>query len=357
VARNEERAQQIGRRIKEAREKKGWSQTKLAKLAGVSQSHLTRLERGVKTPREGTLRKIGTALGFLEIEDLTVGGTLSRRAAMHYESNPKPLRLGEIILDRIFLMIGNSTEPLDFTVGYQHTHLAIPVEVKPLYRTLLSRAQATARVRGFPFYNGPVVRLLRASYERSRQLVSGTEQKGLVLDIGPLSWFDFTVLNTFLDDDLFPSQPDNTLRKRFGHPEKVYHYSPDLRWCQLAPMLAILMIPITLDGYGLLQHRSGRGVSVEGDVLISGVSENMHRYLDEASPDDLLARLNTLQPTSAQPVDHWYRPRGVPSPFLTAQRGLPEELSQLPGLENNPTRFRFLNLVFSFDYFIQCCWA
>jgi transcriptional regulator with XRE-family HTH domain len=51
-------------RLRELRERKGWSQAKLGRLAGVSASTINRAERGeTRTLSLGNLEKLATALG------------------------------------------------------------------------------------------------------------------------------------------------------------------------------------------------------------------------------------------------------------------------------------------------------
>lgn len=54
----------IATRVKQLREKKGWSQRELAKKAGLSSSHIEHVESGyIKSPTFATLVKICDALG------------------------------------------------------------------------------------------------------------------------------------------------------------------------------------------------------------------------------------------------------------------------------------------------------
>lgn len=41
----------------------GYSQAELARCSGLSQGHISELERGDKTPRPGTVKKLAVALG------------------------------------------------------------------------------------------------------------------------------------------------------------------------------------------------------------------------------------------------------------------------------------------------------
>jgi transcriptional regulator with XRE-family HTH domain len=50
--------------LKQWREKRGLTQGQLAKLAGISESHVANLERGVKRYNEGNLQSLASALGI-----------------------------------------------------------------------------------------------------------------------------------------------------------------------------------------------------------------------------------------------------------------------------------------------------
>lgn len=52
----------IGTRIKEAREAKGLTQEQLAEMVGLSSTHISVIERGVKTPKLETFIEIANAL-------------------------------------------------------------------------------------------------------------------------------------------------------------------------------------------------------------------------------------------------------------------------------------------------------
>jgi DNA-binding XRE family transcriptional regulator len=58
------RMDHVGSMIKKKREEKNLTQTELAKLSGLPQSHICRLEAGVHSPSMKTLEKIARALGI-----------------------------------------------------------------------------------------------------------------------------------------------------------------------------------------------------------------------------------------------------------------------------------------------------
>lgn len=53
----------IGERIKEAREEKGLTQRQVADRMGVKYQNIGQYERGLRTPKIGTIRRIADALG------------------------------------------------------------------------------------------------------------------------------------------------------------------------------------------------------------------------------------------------------------------------------------------------------
>lgn len=55
-------AAQLGRRIRQLRQSNGWTQQKLATLAGLQRTHITRIECGDFNPQLDTLEQIVDAL-------------------------------------------------------------------------------------------------------------------------------------------------------------------------------------------------------------------------------------------------------------------------------------------------------
>lgn len=63
----------LGERLKAERIKKGVSQDELAKLLGVEQSYISKLENGIKTPSNGTLIALAKYFG-VTTDYLLLGG-------------------------------------------------------------------------------------------------------------------------------------------------------------------------------------------------------------------------------------------------------------------------------------------
>ena len=58
----------LGTRVRQLREKKGWSLTKLAEQAGISRSYLAQIEYGESIPTQAKIVKLANALGALPSE-------------------------------------------------------------------------------------------------------------------------------------------------------------------------------------------------------------------------------------------------------------------------------------------------
>jgi len=59
----------LGLRIKELREKRGFTQLRLAEILNMEASNLSKIERGVQIPKEESLEKLVQALD-IEVKDL-----------------------------------------------------------------------------------------------------------------------------------------------------------------------------------------------------------------------------------------------------------------------------------------------
>lgn len=84
----------IGKRIKAAREKRGYTQEQLAEIVGLSPMHISVIERGVKPPKLDTFVRIANALGVsaneLLQDDLeNTGGTVSTEISKLVQELPK----------------------------------------------------------------------------------------------------------------------------------------------------------------------------------------------------------------------------------------------------------------------------
>jgi len=55
---------QLGRTLREVRERRGWSQEALAALANLDRSYLGEIERGKVSPSLATLNKLAHAIGL-----------------------------------------------------------------------------------------------------------------------------------------------------------------------------------------------------------------------------------------------------------------------------------------------------
>ena len=266
----------------------------------------------------------------------------------------KPYQIAGCSAPLVHLMYGNHTSPIEVAVNYTHEPLEIPPEVQPYYGQLSGQAERKATESGAAYFDGPIARLTRFTERNARPGPTG-EIKGITLELGPLSWVQFNVLHTFLDS--IKLGDNRTIRETLCDNERVFEHDRDFRWCKLGNFLVVPVTPITVDGFAIIQERSSRGVSIDGGKFTTGISENIHRYLDEASGDDLWSRMHPL--TSPVEVhrtgdaDSTYRPKGVPSPMLTAERGLVEEISSklADSIRDRKRAYQFLNVGFDMNGF------
>lgn len=345
----------IGYRIRHLREARGITVTELARHVGVPTSRITEYENGKHKPERDKIVAIANALGVLPIV-LTADDQTRQWLAPEFTGNPKPLKLDSIVLHNLYAIIGDGREPFDVRIKYTDVDLPLHPRIRPRFADLSKLVEERARAQGAAFWNGPIVRLLKIQESGSHQHPSGYELRGLELELAPVSWTEFSVLNTLLDEPgHFPTNPTLTIRETLVEESLLYRHPTDFEWCQLSNMMTICMMPVTTDGYGIIQRRSS-GVSSTPGKLISGISENTHRWLDEAPANYLWKRVHPLRPAKELDglVSSDYKPANgnVPSPYLTIARGFGEELALLkPLLEAPSNRVKFTGIVYDLSLF------
>ena len=350
----------IGKLIDAEREKRGWS------LETFSQ--IFREKYGNQAPAYRTIlnwrRSIDSACQrhfwqpiseILDIPEskIKVAAGSSIKEYELFLTNPCPYATGSYRFWRVFRMCGEYTTPLHMATAYTHTHIDLPEELKGgLFDEVVDRARERARLSGARFYDGPNTRLVGFDENRSAHFGPAEERRVITLHLAPVSWFEFTVCNVYMDEITLPG--GQTIRDRYADQQRLFSNPSDLRWCQLGCVFDVAMIPITTDGFGAVQLRSRTSNSVMQNRYTSGVAECIHRFKDEAPPDNLECRLHPLR----QEYDELknedareYRPVGL-SPLLTAQRGVHEEFS-LELAERLPlSAYKFLNVCWSFNQFL-----
>ncbi len=343
----------IGLRLKRYRDAAGLTQTQLAQLSGIPQSRISEYEKGVHRPDISVVKELARHVQVLP-SYLLADAETRRSMAIDFSGNEKPIRLGDISLDRVYSILNDECTPLEIKFTYTHEPFVPAPKMRRIYDALDRRAKDMHKGRAY--WDGPCARLLRITEENTRLLSSGIEQRGIVLHLGPISWFQITVHHQFLDEPgLFPDDKSMTIRKALASEKMLYSFPRDFSWCPLPNPIDVSLIPITTDGYGIVQRRSD-SVSFNPRMLGSGVCEQVHPWIDEAPQNDPWRRLNPLMtPKEAMKyVDREYEPKpgNVPSLFLAASRGLKEELSPFRNaLENTPHRFKFLNVLFGLETF------
>lgn len=91
----------LGKKLKELREERGWSQAKLAMKSGVSRSHISLIElERIKHPRAGVLINLARALDIHEKQLYEAAGYI-KEAKSDYDLRETP----EQVLDNIKLNV------------------------------------------------------------------------------------------------------------------------------------------------------------------------------------------------------------------------------------------------------------
>ena len=68
----------LGTRISQLRQDRGWTQKELATKAGITQNHVSRIEKGRMTPRRGTLKGLAEAFQ-VSVDDLEALATVPEK--------------------------------------------------------------------------------------------------------------------------------------------------------------------------------------------------------------------------------------------------------------------------------------
>lgn len=325
------------------------SQKDLAEASGIDEGQISKYANDREYPNPATVSALAIALRC-HVMDLTTDVEMPRPRLADYARNPKPIRIADVCLENVFLMWGNHVESFELSVRYDPKPLGLHPKIRPLYQHLAEQAASNAKTRGADYFpDGPCARLKRIV--PNTQEVARREQRGAILELGPLSWEEYAVLNEyFVADTNLQSVRDSVLKI-----ELLYEHALDLSWCPLSNIMTVVMTPITKDGYGLIQRRGRQGVSCAFELLTAGVNENIHRYMDEAPITNFLRRLHTIDARNLNPKQRWHpsESEGVPNPVLTAQRGVFEEVS--PEIHRismqNPANYKFLNIIFDFHFF------
>ena len=352
----------VGKIIRYIRKHRNLTQEDFATLIKVDGQHtVSRIENGRMQLSTNLLdqiaRTLGVQTGVLRGE-ISLELTSPQYVSINDHDNSKPVVFKaanvSLNLNSVFIMDGNHIEPLEIGIRYDPTPLVIPAAIQVHYDKLLQERKIQAREKGYPFFNGPNTRLRRITQENTHQSSNGREQKGVVLELGPVSWFEYTILNEYLDYEIEINGKQSTIRESFADQKTLFDHKTDLRWCGLSSILTLVLTPITKDGYALIQHRALHGVSCDIGKITT-INENIHRFLDEASPDNLYEGVNTAG--KGHGVDADYRPagNGVPSPYLTALRGIQEEVSTklYEIVKQRPSAIKFLDIVFDITEYFQ----
>jgi len=339
----------VGKRARRIREMYGFTYKDVEGI--IDQPTLARLEAGKRIPRRPIMAQLAAKYG-MTAEQILGDAEVRSMLLASIEGNPKPLAFGDAKIDELFVAVGSPSDSLEIAVRYHATPFQYPELIAPLRNELIEHARREAEATGAMFWDGPTARLLGYTDGTSDSGL-GYERRRLIVDAGPLSWFEFIVCNTFLDRHGLLAN-GSTIRKEYGKLEKLVTQPHDLAWYGLGNILQVAMTPITTDGHAIITRTRAGIIPATRGKLTCGVAENTQRWLDEAAPDDKWQAVHDIVGFSDLPPEgkrRDYQPRAI-SPYLTSLRGLKEELGFNPAeLGNVHERVKFLSLVWDLVLF------
>ncbi len=304
------RPKQVNNLLRYEREKRGWSQAKLAEILTVDPTMISRWERGEREPaseyRERLceiFEKNAIELGF--IAPLQVPQLQNRHQegikqmptlpAMDYytPASLESLNVGGMTINLIVLARG-CYKPSEIHCFYDDTPIQLPPEFDRMKKELihdLEEKKAKGETK-LP-YNSAMYKLKEFDVGY-REVVDGKEIPVLRLKFGPTDYFTQMVTDLNIG---------NPIRERYAKSAFITEHPVP----EFSTILGINLNLITKDGYLILTERSSRAF-VAGGRLHTSVGENLLRPQDAGS-------------------------FGSPDPFYCALRGAQEELGLILNYE------------------------
>ena len=343
--------ERVGLRARRFRLAKGWTQEEVAHAIKSTQPKVANLENGKHLPKGRFMRDLAT-LFKVPIEAITADPEIRSLFPATVSGNKKALGFCGITVDQVYIAVGSASDTLDISVRYADVPFRYPDRIARVKERLETIAARHAEVTGAMHWDGPTARLLKYR-DATADTAAAYERRKLVIDAGPLSWFEFLVCNTFLDTPgLFSG--GTTIRDNYTDLQKLVRRPDDLSWYELGNILQVAMTPITTDGYGIITRSRAGIVPATAGKLTSGVAENAQRWLDECAPDDKWEPIHPFLRFAELPPEgkrRDYQPRAI-SPYVTGLRGLKEELSVLRKDLGDPRRsVKFLCLAWDLVLF------
>jgi len=311
--------------LRHEREKRGWSQNKLAELIGAADSAMvSRWETGERRPDYeyqeklcNLFKKDAVELGFIKKRDMPENLELKHR--MMDNKNPLlplestgffsfgKLETALVVLD------GNGIEtysPNNIRTFYDSRTVRFNEEIEQM-RGRIEEEQAQNEINGNPFqWNGDVYHL--AKYMLSRDPVH--EHMKVSLWFHPTDYYTILAKNRCLKN--------NTFRERY-----ILEYDWEIPFSFLPIPVGIGLSLLTTDGYILFAQRDGN-LGVRPRYFMTSVEEGLSRPLDRSTISD------------------------APDVYRCACRGLFEELGLIENSDFSVSDILFLALGLDTEYYM-----
>lgn len=253
-------------------------------------------------------------------------------------------QVGKIRADIFLDLLGGGDEEFtsnDVRIDYEHVFSDLPPIINESREEVLHKIREYNEANGREFFNGPTIRLHAVNLGIDQD-PGGEEKKHPILLFRPTSWFDYVLTNQRLDVPI--SGLGLTLREAYADESRLVN-SRRIDWIPFSNILTCTVVLISRDNYVRITRRSER-VDNSSGVYAASVAENVHRWKDEI--------WDLSSPWYSQPsrrdsknVDYSYKPSGIVSPFLTALRGIREEIGDDVAESVSPDDIKLISIAWN----------
>lgn len=311
--------------LRHEREKRGWSQSKLAELIGAADpTMISRWETGERRPDYSYQEKLcnlfqkdATELGFIKDPNISKKPELR----YHMPNNKTPLLPLESnglfsfgrLETALVVLDGNGTEtysPQNIRTFYDARPISFIEEIEQA-REMVEEEQVRSETNGKPFpWNGAIYHLDK--FVLSRDPIH--EHMKLSMWFYPTDYYTILAKNRCLKD--------NTFREKY-----IQGYDWEIPFSSLPIPFGIGLSLLTVDGYILFAQRDGN-LGVRPRYLMTSVEEGLSRPLDRGTTSD------------------------APDVYRCACRGLFEELGLVENTDFSVSDILFLGLGLDTEYYM-----
>src|SRR5262249_16833907 len=105
----------MGAHLRRAREQRGLSALEVQELTRIDPTSLSKMENDQRKVSAENLRLLAEAY-HIDVNLLASGRWDTPLTIFSYPTNPHPYRLDHVIVDKVCMLFGNHTDPIDFSI-------------------------------------------------------------------------------------------------------------------------------------------------------------------------------------------------------------------------------------------------